>query len=90
VLHATALPGNPCDGHTLRAAIEGTEKLIGREIERAYVDKGYRGHNAPNPVRDRASGAPSIGEHRKARCPQIVICYSLVLRTSDFGLRSRP
>jgi IS5 family transposase len=56
VLHATALPDNPCDGHTLRAAIEGTEKLIGREIERAYVDKGYRGHNAPNPHRVFISG----------------------------------
>jgi IS5 family transposase len=56
VLHATALPGNPCDGHTLRAAIEGTEKLIGRKIERAYVDKGYRGHNAPNPHRVLISG----------------------------------
>jgi hypothetical protein len=56
VLHAKALPGNPYDGHTLRAAIEGTEKLTGREIERAYVDKGYRGHNAPNPHRVFISG----------------------------------
>ena len=37
-------------------AIEGTEKLTGREIERAYVDKGYRGHNAPNPHRVFISG----------------------------------
>jgi IS5 family transposase len=35
VLHAKALPGNPYDGHTLRSAIEDTERLIGREIERA-------------------------------------------------------
>jgi hypothetical protein len=45
------LPGNPYDGHTLRVAIEGTERLTGRQIERAYVDKGYRGHDAPNPHR---------------------------------------
>ena len=31
------------------AAIEDTERLTGREIERAYVDKGYRGHDASNP-----------------------------------------
>ncbi len=56
VLHAKALPGNPYDGHTLRAAIEDTERLTGREIERAYVDKGYRGHDAPNPHRIFISG----------------------------------
>jgi IS5 family transposase len=56
VLHATALPGNPYDGHTLRAAIEDTERLTGREIERAYVDKGYRGHDAQKPHRVFISG----------------------------------
>ena len=49
VLHAAALPGNPYDGHTLRAVIEGTQRLTGREIVRVYVDKGYRGHDAPRP-----------------------------------------
>lgn len=56
VLHAKALPGNPYDGHTLRDVIEGTERLIGRQIERAYVDKGYRGHDAHNPRRIFISG----------------------------------
>ena len=56
VLHARALPGNPYDGHTLGAIIEGTEKLTGCAIERAYVDKGYRGHNAANPRRMFISG----------------------------------
>ena len=56
VLHAKALPGNPYDGHTLRAAIEDTERLTGRQIERAYVDKGYRGHDAHNPHRVFISG----------------------------------
>ena len=51
-----ALPGNPYDGHTLRSAIEDTERLTGRAIERAYVDKGYRGHDAPNPHRVFISG----------------------------------
>jgi IS5 family transposase len=49
VLQAKALPGNPYDGHTLRDAIEDTQRLTGREIERACVDKGYRGHDAPKP-----------------------------------------
>jgi len=56
VLHARALPGNPYDGHTLRAVLEDTQKLTGCEIERAYVDKGYRGHDAPNPRRVFISG----------------------------------
>src|SRR5712691_5931162 len=56
VLNAKALPGNPYDGHTLGAVIEATERLTGREIERAYVDKGYRGHDAPNPRRVFISG----------------------------------
>ena len=56
VLQAKALPGNPYDGHTLRSAIEDTERLTGREIERAYVDRGYRGHNAPNSHRVFISG----------------------------------
>jgi IS5 family transposase len=56
ILHAKALPGNPYDGHTLREAIEETQALTGREIERVYVDKGYRGHNAPKPLRVFKSG----------------------------------
>ncbi len=56
VLHARALPGNPYDGHTLRDVIDQTQKLTGRQIERAYVDKGYRGHDAQNPRRVFISG----------------------------------
>jgi IS5 family transposase len=56
ILHAKALPGNPYDGHTLKDVIAETERLTGREIGRAYVDKGYRGHDAPNPGRVFQSG----------------------------------
>ena len=56
MLHAKALPGNPYDGHTLRGIIEETQRLTGREIERAYVDKGYRGHHTENPHRVFISG----------------------------------
>ncbi len=56
ILHAKALPGNPYDGHTLKEVLEKTEALTGREIERAYVDKGYQGHDAPRPLRVFKSG----------------------------------
>ena len=56
VLRAKALPDNPYDGHTLRDVIEDTQKLTGCEIERSYVDKGYRGHDAENPRRVFISG----------------------------------
>jgi transposase, IS5 family len=56
VLHAKALPGNPYDGHTLSSVIDATEKLVGCAIERAYVDKGYRGHDTANPHRVFISG----------------------------------
>jgi len=56
VLHAQSLPGNPYDGHTLHDVIEGAQRLTGLQIERAYVDKGYRGHNAPDPRRVFISG----------------------------------
>lgn len=56
VLHAKALPGNPYDGHTLAEVIAQTEALTGRTIERAYVDKGYRGHSVANPRRVFISG----------------------------------
>jgi hypothetical protein len=56
VLHARALPDNPYDGHTLRDVIDRTETLTGCAIERAYVDRGYRGHDAQNPRRIFISG----------------------------------
>jgi hypothetical protein len=43
-------------GQGVAAAVEATEKLTGCEIERVYVDKGYRGHNASNPHRVFISG----------------------------------
>ena len=56
ILHAKALHGNPYDGHTLKQVVEETEALTGRQIERIYVDKGYRGHDVDNPRRVFRSG----------------------------------
>jgi transposase, IS5 family len=80
VLHAKALPGNPYDGHTLGAVIEATEGLTGCEIERAYVDKGYRAHDttiraassslARSAARTAAYGShPSSHVFSAASCP---------------------
>ena len=44
VLGIMALPGNPYDGHTLARQIDQVAKLTGRGVNRAYVDRGYRGH----------------------------------------------
>jgi IS5 family transposase len=62
ILHSKALPGSPYDGHTLKDVIEETEALTGRTIERAYADKGYRGHDAPKPLRVFLSGQ-RLGVH---------------------------
>ena len=56
MLHARALPDNPYDGHTLRDVLDRTEALTGCAIARAYVDKGYRGHDTQNPRRVFISG----------------------------------
>ena len=71
VLGARALPGNPYDGHTLAEQIAQTERVTGIEIERAYVDRGYRGHDAD---RDRVILAgqkrgitPTIRRERRRR-----------------------
>ena len=56
VIHAEALHGNPYDGHTLAHVLERAEKLTGVTPRRVYVDKGYRGHDAPRPLRVFLSG----------------------------------
>jgi IS5 family transposase len=44
IIGMQALPGSPYDGHTLTGQIEQVERLTGIVVERAYVDRGYRGH----------------------------------------------
>ena len=44
VLSAMALPGNPYDGHSLAGQIDQVTRLTGRDIRRAYLNRGYRGH----------------------------------------------
>ena len=44
VVGMRAMAGNPCDGHTLREALEQVEILTETSPRRAFVDRGYRGH----------------------------------------------
>ncbi|BBI16852.1 IS5 family transposase [Neochlamydia sp. S13] len=43
-LDLRAIHGNPYDGHTLEEAIRNAQNNSGKNIEVAFVDKGYRGH----------------------------------------------
>jgi IS5 family transposase len=45
IVGVQALHGNPYDGHTLGGAIEQVERITGRQVSEAFVDKGYRGHD---------------------------------------------
>ena len=45
IVGVQALHGNPYDGHTLDNAIKQVERVTGRKIKEAFVDKGYRGHD---------------------------------------------
>ena len=40
VIGAKALPGNPYDGHTLKACIEQAERVSGVKSKEAYTDRG--------------------------------------------------
>jgi transposase, IS5 family len=71
VLGIRALPGNPYDGHTLAAQIAQVERLTGARVERAYVDRGYRGHDADKErvfiTHQRGSLTPTIRRELRRR-----------------------
>lgn len=46
VVGMRALPGSPYDGHTLKQALEQVAQLAGVAPTQAFVDRGYRGHDA--------------------------------------------
>ena len=56
IAHVKALPGNPCDGHTLETVIPEIEAQIGASLARIVADRGYRGHNAPPDHKMKVSG----------------------------------
>lgn len=56
ILSSSAIQGRPYDGHTLKETIEQVESITGVDIDRIYVDKGYRGHNYEHPHKVFRSG----------------------------------
>ncbi len=56
ILSSRALHGKPYDGHTLASTIENVETITGCEVSKAYVDKGYKGHDYEKPQRVYRSG----------------------------------
>jgi transposase, IS5 family len=57
VVGMQSLPGNPYDGHTLKASLQQVKKLTGIAPKEAYVDRGYRGHGLAEPVKVWIAGA---------------------------------
>lgn len=49
VVAAPAFVGNRFDGHTLNDTVEQAKRISGVKVERLYVDRGYRGHDYPDP-----------------------------------------
>lgn len=56
ILSSRALHGKPYDGHTLNQTIKTVEEITGCEIDKSYVDKGYKGHDYENKHRVFISG----------------------------------
>jgi transposase, IS5 family len=73
VLGARTLPDNPYDGHSLKAQLQQVERLTGHPVMRAYVDRGYRGHDAKGGhtevyiARQRQLPSPTIKRELKRR-----------------------
>ena len=70
MLHTKAFHSRPNDGHNLGIVIADSQALTGVEIKRAYVDKGYAGHNAPKPLRVYRSGQKR-GVHGRELYPKV-------------------
>lgn len=71
VVGARACPGLPYDGHTLKHQIAQVERLTGVKVQRAYVDKGYRGHGLEQPdvyiAQTRGLASPTIKRELRRR-----------------------
>ena len=65
---------NPYDGHTLAGAIGQVERVIGREVKEAFVDRGYRGHDYTGDAtvhitgyRGKGKAGPALRKRKKRR-----------------------
>jgi len=74
VVGVQALHGNPYDGHTLAGAIGQVERVTGKKIKEAFVDKGYRGHDYTGDgqvhitgQRGKSKAGPALRKRKKRR-----------------------
>lgn len=74
VVGVQALHGNPFDGHTLGGAIKQVERVTGKTISEAFVDRGYRGHNYSGDAqvhitgqRGKGKAGPALRKRKKRR-----------------------
>jgi IS5 family transposase len=74
VVGIQALHGNPFDGHTLAGAIEQVERITGRGVKEAFVDRGYRGHDYTGDgqvyitgQRGKGKAGPALRKRKKRR-----------------------
>lgn len=74
VVGVQALHGNPYDGHTLAGAIEQVERITGRDVKEAFVDRGYRGHDYTGDgqvhitgQRGKGKAGPALRKRKKRR-----------------------
>jgi len=71
VVGAQSLSGTPYDGHTLKDALEQVQRLTGQQLQRCYVDQGYRGHGVTDvkvfQARQRRGVTASIKRELKRR-----------------------
>ncbi len=56
IVGVQALHGNPYDGHTLDGAIKQVERITRKQVNDAFVDKGYRGHDYTGPAQVHITG----------------------------------
>lgn len=74
VVGVQALHGNPFDGHTLDGAIKQVERITGKTVNEAFVDRGYRGHNYSGDAqihitgqRGKGKAGPALRKRKKRR-----------------------
>ena len=75
IIGAKSFFGNPYDGHTLKESIKQAELLSEKEIEKIYVDKGYKGkENHPEGKEVYLSGQKrlSVSEKRHLKKRSII------------------
>jgi len=90
IIGMQALPGSPYDGHTVSDQIEQIERLTGIAVERAYLDRGYRGHGHEGTAkiyisRMRGITSPTIRRELKRRSA----IESIIGHTKANGLLER-